>query len=174
MAILLTLFLSCACSLCPQNIAYIGLRDVDPAEREISEKLGIAAYSIDDIDKVGIGEIMQRALERINPEGDRPIHVSYDIDSLDPKETPSTGTPAKGGLTLDEGIYISQIVAQTGCLSAVDVVEFNPAIGTNEQVIRTASNTMKLITILLGQESHLKHAPPPPVDEEKAGNGAAH
>lgn len=164
----------CTPCLCPQNVAYIGLRDVDPAEREISEKLGIAAYSIDDIDKVGIGEIMQRALERINPEGDRPIHVSYDIDSLDPKETPSTGTPAKGGLTLDEGIYISQIVAQTGCLSALDVVEFNPAIGTDEQVIRTASNTMKLITILLGQESHLKHAPPPPVDEEKAGNGAAH
>lgn len=54
------------------------------------------------------------------------------------------------------------------------MVEFNPAIGTDEQVIRTASNTMKLITILLGQESHLKHAPPPPVGEEKAGNGAAH
>lgn len=61
-----------------------------------------------------------------------------------------------------------------GCLSAVDVVEFNPAIGTDEEAIRTASNTMKLITILLGQESHLKHAPLPPADEEKAGNGLTH
>ncbi|XP_068730884.1 arginase-1-like isoform X2 [Montipora capricornis] len=162
----------CSPCLSPQNVAYIGLRDIDPGEKEIAENLGIAAYTIDDIDKEGIGEIIHRALERINPEGDRPIHVSYDIDSLDPKEARSTGTPVKGGLTIDEGIYISQIVAQTGCLSAIDMVEFNPAIGTEEEVSRTALNTMKLITILLGEESHLKEAPLPPVDKKEAcGNG---
>ena len=57
------------------------------------------------------------------------------------------------------------------CLSAVDIVEFNPAIGTNEEVTRTALNTMKLIEILLGKESHLKEAPLPPVDENKANEG---
>lgn len=55
----------------------------------------------------------------------------------------------RGGLTLDEGIYIAQIVAGTDCLSAVDMVEFNPAIGTEEEVIRTAMNAMKRIQILL-------------------------
>lgn len=57
------------------------------------------------------------------------------------------------------------------CLSAVDIVEFNPAIGTEEEVTRTAMNTMKLIQILLGEKSHLTEAPPPPVDESKADNG---
>ncbi|CAH3198536.1 unnamed protein product, partial [Porites evermanni] len=97
--------------------------------------------------------------------------------SLDPKEAPSTGTPVKGGLTLDEGIYIAQMVAETGlftpnnnpkwCLSAIDMVEFNPAIGSEEEVTRTAINTMELINILLGKKSHLTEAPLPPVDENK-------
>lgn len=160
----------CSPCLSPKDIAYIGLRDVEPQEREICKQLGIASYTIDDIDKDGIGVIIEKALEKINPNGDRPIHVSYDIDSLDPKETPSTGTPVRGGLTLDEGIYIAQIVAQTGCLSAVDMVEFNPAIGTEEEVIRTAKNTMKLIQILLGKKSHLDKAPLPPVDDSKASS----
>lgn len=158
----------CSPCLSPEDVAYIGLRDVDPGEREICEELGIAAYTIDDIDKDGIGEIIQKALKRINPSGDRPIHISYDIDSLDPKEAPSTGTPVRGGLTMDEGIYIAQIVAQTGCLSAVDMVEFNPAIGTEEEVTKTAVNTMELIKILLGKPSPLTEAPLPPVDENKA------
>ncbi|KAJ7379941.1 Amino-acid acetyltransferase, mitochondrial [Desmophyllum pertusum] len=161
----------CSPCLSPEDVAYIGLRDVEPQEREICEKLGIASYTIDDIDKDGIGVIIKKALKRINPNGDRPIHVSYDIDSLDPKETPSTGTPVRGGLTLDEGIYIAQIVAQSGCLSGIDIVEFNPAIGTEEDVIKTAKNTMELIKILLGKKSHLEKAPLPPVDDSKASSG---
>ena len=58
-----------------------------------------------------------------------------------------------------------------GCLSAIDMVEFNPAIGTKEEVTRTAMNTMELIKILLGKKSHLKEAPLPPVDENKVDNG---
>ena len=58
----------------------------------------------------------------------------------------------------------------SGCLSAVDMVEFNPAIGTEEEVIRTAKNTMKLIQILLGKTSHLDKAPLPPVDDSKASS----
>lgn len=161
----------CSPCLSPRDIAYIGLRDVEPQERDICKHLGIAAYTIDDVDKDGIGVIIEKALEKINPDGNRPIHVSYDIDSLDPKETPSTGTPVRGGLTLDEGIYIAQIVAQSGCLSGIDVVEFNPAIGTEEEVLKTAQNTMKLIQILLGLESHLKEAPLPPVDDSEASSG---
>ncbi|KAL9952043.1 hypothetical protein ACROYT_G039243 [Oculina patagonica] len=161
----------CSPCLSPKDIVYIGLRDVEPQEREICEQLGIACYTIDDIDKDGIGVIIEKALEKINPNGDRPIHVSYDIDSLDPKEAPSTGTPVRGGLTLDEGIYIAQKVAQTGCLSGIDMVEFNPTIGTEEDVVKTAKNTMKLIQILLGKKSHLDKAPLPPVDDNKASSG---
>lgn len=74
----------------------------------------------------------------------------------------------RGGLTLDEGIYIAQIVAGTDCLSAVDMVEFNPAIGTEEEVTRTSMNAMKRIQILLGEESHLMEAPLPPDNESIA------
>lgn len=59
----------------------------------------------------------------------------------------------------------------TGCLSGIDVVEFNPAIGTEEEVLKTAKNTMKLIQILLGKKSHLEEAPLPPVDDSKASSG---
>lgn len=63
------------------------------------------------------------------------------------------------------------ICSSSGCLSGIDIVEFNPAIGTEEEVLKTAKNTMKLIQILLGKESHLDKAPLPPVDDTKASSG---
>ena len=66
---------------------------------------------------------------------------------------------------------LSDMFLSSGCLSAIDMVEFNPEIGTEEEVKRTAKNTMKLIQILLGKKSHLDKAPLPPVDNSKASSG---
>lgn len=75
-----------------RNVAYIGLRSVDSYERLVIDKLGITAFGMEDIENYGIGTIVNMALERIDPENSRSIHVSFDIDSLDSLEAPSTGT----------------------------------------------------------------------------------
>ncbi|KAI9852126.1 MAG: Arginase, catabolizes arginine to ornithine and urea [Thelocarpon superellum] len=109
-----------------KKLVYIGLRDVDRGEKRILRDHGIRAFSMHDIDKHGIGRIMEMALGHIG--NDTPIHLSFDVDALDPMWAPSTGTPVRGGLTLREGDYIAECVHETGSLVAMDLVEVNPAI----------------------------------------------
>lgn len=107
-----------------KKLVYIGLRDVDLGEKRILRENGIKAFSMHDIDRHGIGKIMDLALEYIGAE--TPIHLSFDVDALDPMWAPSTGTPVRGGLTLREGDYICEAVAETGQCVGVDLVEVNP------------------------------------------------
>jgi arginase len=75
------------------SIVFIGLRDVDPGEKKIIKENGITAFSMHEVDKYGIGEVVRRALDAVNPHRDRPIHLTFDVDALDPDVAPSTGTP---------------------------------------------------------------------------------
>ena len=127
-----------------KKLVYIGLRDVDRGEKTILREHGIKAFSMHDIDKwvhsphisipkliwiaprYGIGRVMEMALGHIG--NDTPIHLSFDVDALDPQWAPSTGTPVRGGLTLREGDYIAECVHETGSLVAMDLVEVNPAL----------------------------------------------
>lgn len=77
------------------NFGYIGLRSVDDFERAIIEKYEIAAYGMREIDQLGIVKVVQNVLKRIDPEGKKSIHLSFDIDALDSLEAPSTGTSGK-------------------------------------------------------------------------------
>jgi len=77
----------------PHQIVYIGLRDVDVGEKRILKENGIKAFSMHEVDKFGIGKVVQMALDHVNPHRDRPIHLSFDVDALDPSVAPSTGTP---------------------------------------------------------------------------------
>ncbi|OBZ69110.1 Arginase [Grifola frondosa] len=90
----------------PNRVVYIGLRDVDVAEKRILKENGIKAFSMHEVDK--------REL---------PIHLSFDVDALDPSVAPSTGTPVRGGLTFREGHYICESIHETGCLVALDIME---------------------------------------------------
>ncbi|XP_036142831.1 arginase, hepatic isoform X2 [Monomorium pharaonis] len=76
-----------------RNVAYIGLRSIDRYERLVIEKFGITAYGMEDIERYGIHDVMHMALNKIDPHNSRSLHVSFDIDALDPLEAPSTGTP---------------------------------------------------------------------------------
>lgn len=107
-----------------KKLVYIGLRDVDAGEKKILRENNIKAFSMHDIDRHSIGKVMDQALEYIGP--DTPIHLSFDVDALDPMWAPSTGTPVRGGLTLREGDFICEAVAETGQCVAVDLVEVNP------------------------------------------------
>ncbi|KAK7968630.1 arginase [Apiospora saccharicola] len=109
-----------------KKLVYIGLRDVDPGEKKILRENGIKAFSMFDIDRHGIGRVMEMALAHIG--SDTPIHLSFDVDALDPMWAPSTGTPVRGGLTLREGDYICECVHQTGQMVAMDLVEVNPTL----------------------------------------------
>ena len=80
----------------------------------------------EDIRSYGIGRVMEMALAHIGT--DTPIHLSFDVDALDPQWAPSTGTPVRGGLTLREGDYIAECVHETGSLVAMDLVEVNPSL----------------------------------------------
>ncbi|OAA65343.1 arginase [Niveomyces insectorum RCEF 264] len=108
------------------KLVYIGLRDVDAPEKRILREHGIRAFSMFDIDRYGIGRVMEMALAHIG--ADTPIHLSFDVDALDPMWAPSTGTPVRGGLTLREGDYICECIHETGSLVAVDLVEVNPSL----------------------------------------------
>lgn len=78
-----------------QNLAYIGLRSVDPYERHIIDKFNITAFDMKDVQLYGIHNVIRMALHKIDPGANRSLHVSFDIDSLDPLEAPSTGTAGK-------------------------------------------------------------------------------
>lgn len=78
-----------------RNIAYIGLRSVDLYERLVIDNLGINAYGMEDVERYGIDTVVAMALDRIDPDRNKPIHISFDIDSLDSLEAPSTGTSGR-------------------------------------------------------------------------------
>ncbi|KAF2477853.1 Ureohydrolase [Lindgomyces ingoldianus] len=109
-----------------KKLVYIGLRDIDKGEKKILKEHGIKAFSMHDIDRHGIGKVMDMVLGWIG--SDTPIHLSFDVDALDPMWAPSTGTPVRGGLTLREGDFIAECVAETGSLVALDLVEVNPSL----------------------------------------------
>jgi arginase len=77
----------------PHRLVYIGLRDVDPGEKRILREQGIRAFSMHEIDKYGIGRVVEMALDHVNPHRDLPIHLSFDVDAMDPSVAKATGTP---------------------------------------------------------------------------------
>ncbi|KAK2008717.1 arginase [Colletotrichum eremochloae] len=134
-----------------KKLVYIALRDVDPGEKRILRENGIKAFSMFDIDRYGIGRVMEMALAHIG--SDTPIHLSFDVDALDPMWAPSTGTPVRGGLTLREGDYICECVHETGSLVALDLVEVNPSLAAEQE--GAASETVRagcsLVRCALGE-----------------------
>lgn len=141
-----------------RNVAYIGLRSVDSYERLVIDKLGINAFGMEDVENYGISTVVDMALNKIDPEKHKSIHVSFDIDSLDSLEAPSTGTSVRGGMTLREGIQLMEMIYRTGRLGAFDLVEVNPNLGTEQEVIRTVDAAIHIIMAGLGH-SRRGHRP---------------
>ncbi|KAG1803858.1 Ureohydrolase [Suillus plorans] len=134
-----------------ERLVYIGLRDVDKGEKEILKKHNIKAFSMHDVDRYGIGKVVEMALDHVNPQRDRPIHLSFDVDALDPSVAPSTGTPVRGGLTFREGHYICEAIHETGLLVALDLMEVNPALEDAESVRQTVTVGCSLVRSALGE-----------------------
>merc|ERR1719300_823198 len=138
------------------QLVYVGLRDVDEPEKEILADLNIKAFYMEDVDRLGIVEVVEEALKSVDPHGTRNIHLSFDIDSLDPKDAPATGTAVGGGLTLREGLILCNMVHRTGRLKAVDMVEVNPSLASNKAgAEKTVNAANDLLMAALGFQNSL-------------------
>lgn len=134
----------------PEQLVYVGLRDVDVPERRIIRELGIKAFSMQEVDRYGIGKTMEMALDHLCGKKQRPLHMSYDIDAVDPVVAPSTGTKVRGGLTWREAHYVAEAVAETNLLVGLDMVEVNPSLSPGAGAQNTVEMALVLITSALG------------------------
>lgn len=132
--------------LTPKDIVYVGLRSVDPPEGAAIRDLSIGAYTMSDVDKRGIGAVAAEALERL-AHVDR-LHVSFDADVLDPAIAPGVGTPVPGGLTYREAHLLMELLADSGKVGSLDLVEVNPILDVAN---RTAATLVKLTASLFGK-----------------------
>ncbi|KAG1754322.1 Ureohydrolase [Suillus lakei] len=136
-----------------ERLVYIGLRDVDKGEKEILRQHRIKAFSMHEVDRYGIGKVVEMALDYVNPQRDRPIHLSFDVDALDPSVAPSTGTPVRGGLTFREGHYICEAIHETGLLVALDLMvrRLTLRLQDAESVRQTVAVGCSLVRSALGE-----------------------
>ena len=135
------------------DIVYIGLRDLDPAEKRSIKEHNIRAYTMHHVDKYGIGRVVEMALDYLaSKEPSRPLHLSFDIDAVDPYIAPSTGTTVPGGLSFREAHYICEACARSGKLGSMDLVEINPAISTDAAAAATVTLGRGLIGSALGKD----------------------
>jgi arginase len=131
----------------PRNVALVGLRNVDAAERERVRASGITVFTMRDIDERGLRDVMERAI-RIAGEGAAAIHLSLDMDSVDPDEAPGVGTPVRGGMTYREAHLAMEIICDSGKLGSMEIVEVNPVL---DEANRTAMLGVELVMSALGK-----------------------
>jgi arginase len=111
----------------PERTVLIGLRNLDDRERERVREARIHVFTMKDIDRSGIAEIMERAIELASRDT-LGVHVSFDLDACDPSVAPGVGTPVKGGLDYREAHMVMEMLADSGTLAALDLVEVNPTL----------------------------------------------
>jgi arginase len=108
----------------PQHVALVGIRSLDEGERELVKELGIAVHTMSDLDRKGIEPVVREALERVS--GAPFVHVSLDMDVVDPEAAPGVGTPVRGGFSYREAHLAMELVAEWREFSSFEVVEVNP------------------------------------------------
>jgi len=131
----------------PKRTVLIGLRDVDAGEKKSIREFGVSAFSMTDLDRMGMTAVMDRALD-IAGRGQRSVHVSFDMDGIDPSEAPGVGTPVKGGISYREAHVAMEMLADSGALSSIEITEINPILDRENQ---TASLAVELILSGLGK-----------------------
>ncbi|MDX1414589.1 MAG: arginase, partial [Candidatus Promineifilaceae bacterium] len=130
----------------PTQIVQIGIRDLDLLEKDQLANSGISVFTMRHIDELGTASIARQALDRLR-HLDR-IHISLDMDSLDPDEAPGVGTPVPGGLTYREAHLLMEIMGDSERVRSLDIVEINPIL---DDMNKTAELAVELAASLLGQ-----------------------
>ena len=130
----------------PKRVAVIGARDLDPGEKQNLREAGVMVQSMEQIDRLGMVSALEKAIERVSRDVDG-IYLSFDMDSLDPRHAPGVGTPVNGGLTFREAHLACEVIAETGQLIGMDMVEVNPILDVQNQ---TALLAVEFIRSALG------------------------
>ena len=130
----------------PEDVAFIGLRSVDEGERDFIRRNGVAAYTMKEIDRRGIAEVAEEALQRLQHV--EKLHVSFDADALDPSVAPGVGTPVPGGLTYREAHLLMELLADASVVTSLDLVEVNPILDVQN---KTAQIMVEMTASLLGK-----------------------
>ena len=130
----------------PQDVVMIGVRDLDTGERQRLRESGMTVYTMRDIDERGMGTIASETIAKLSHR--KRLHVSLDIDSLDPQASPGAGTLVPGGLTYREAQLLMEIIADSRRLGSLDIVEINPILDNRN---RTAQTAVSLIASLFGK-----------------------
>ena len=130
----------------PKRVAVIGARDLDLGEKRNLREAGVMVQSMEQIDRIGMVTALEKAVERISRDVDG-IYISFDMDALDPRHAPGVGTPVPGGLTFREAHLACEVIAETGKLVGMDIVEVNPILDVQNQ---TALLAVEFIRSALG------------------------
>ena len=138
----------------PRDIRQIGIRSVDPGEKRMLADLGIEVFDMRFIDEMGMRHTMELALALVD--ANTHLHVSLDVDFLDPDIAPGVGTTVRGGPTYREAQLCMEMIADTGKLASLDVVELNPALDVRNQ---TAELAVDLIESLFGKSTLMRQRP---------------
>lgn len=121
----------------PSNVALVGVRDLDPGERALLRSSGARVFTMHDVDHLGLPRVMEQVLACMPPDLDG-VHVSLDLDVVDPLQAPGVGTPVLGGLSYRETHLAMELMASSGRVVSMDVVEVNPILDTHNETARLA------------------------------------
>lgn len=125
----------------PRNLAIVGLRSIDPGERDLIKELGVAAYTMFDIDRLGMYEVATRVLEDMSRSVDH-LHISFDVDGVDPSVAQGVGTPVPGGLTYRETHLFMEMISQIDAYASLEVAEVNPILDDRNRTAEFAADVV--------------------------------
>ena len=132
----------------PANIALVGIRSLDEGEKQRLKETGVQVHTMSDIDRHGIHRVMKKALARVT-DGTDYVHVSFDLDAVDPTVAPGVGTPVKGGLDYREAHLIMELLHDSGVMTSLEMVEVNPIL---DQGNASASFAVELVQSAFGKK----------------------
>jgi arginase len=129
----------------PGRVALVGVRSLDDGERELLRDQDVKVFTMSDLDRLGVERSVREALAHVAGPGF--VHVSLDMDAIDPDVAPGVGTPVRGGLSYREAHLAMELIAETGLASSLDVVEVNPVLDRENE---TGKLAVELIASALG------------------------
>jgi arginase len=124
----------------PRRVVLLGLRQADSGERKLLHDAGVRVFTMSEIDRIGVERAVREAIDRVAGSGF--VHVSLDMDALDPEVAPGVGTPVRGGLTYREAHLALELVAESGLAGSLEVVEVNPILDRENTTAFTAVELM--------------------------------
>jgi arginase len=138
-------------ALAAADLRQVGIRSVDAGEKRLVQDFGLDIYDMRYIDEIGMKRAMEEALEGVD--GNTHIHVSFDVDFLDPAIAPGVGTTVPGGPNYREAQLVMEMIADTGCMGSLDIVELNPAFDEHN---KTALLAVDLVESLFGKSTLMR------------------